>query len=100
MCILSVHTPVPAHATVLTADPHHNASQHMLTAIPAYPFRGLRGAGYTGQGTPWTDHQSIPAPMHRDRQPFTLKPTGNLESPINLTCGVVVGGNRSTWRNA
>lgn len=37
--VLSLHTSVPAHATVLTADPRRNASQHILTAINAYPFR-------------------------------------------------------------
>lgn len=40
--VSSLHTSVPAHATVLTADPCRNASQHILTAIKAYPFRSQR----------------------------------------------------------
>ncbi len=36
------------------------------------------------RGTPWTGRQSVAGPTYRDRQPFT--PTGNLESPVNLTC--------------
>ncbi len=41
-----------------------------------------------GQGTPWTCSQFIARLTYRDKQPFTLtfKPTGSLESPINLTC--------------
>ncbi len=64
-------TPVPAHATVLTADPHHNASQHMLTAISTYPFRGLWGVNHRDTGTINRSHYT---------------PTGNLESSINITC--------------
>lgn len=38
MCVFCVRTLVPAPATVLTADPHHNtqrAAQHMLTVHPS-----------------------------------------------------------------
>merc|ERR1712035_199013 len=53
---------------------------------------GSLGAGWSlsqltlgkRQGTPWTSHQFIAGLTHRDRQPFT--PTGNLESPNNLSC--------------
>jgi len=38
------------------------------------------------QGTPWTGRLSITRLTQRDRQPCTLTPTANLESPINLTC--------------
>ncbi len=36
------------------------------------------------QDTPWTGRQSVTGPTYRDRHPLTFKPTGNLESPINL----------------
>ncbi len=40
-----------------------------------------------GRGAPWTSHQFIARLTYRDKQPFTLTvtPTGNLESPVNLT---------------
>ena len=56
------------------------------------PSVGLRGGWSLSQqssgksrGTPWTGCQSIIGP-HRDKQPHTLTPKVNLETPINLTC--------------
>ncbi|XP_078019577.1 dynein axonemal assembly factor 3 isoform X1 [Epinephelus lanceolatus] len=50
-----------------------------------------------GRGTPWTGHQTITG--LRDRQPFTLTftPTGNLESPINLTCVFLDSGRKPEY---
>lgn len=76
MWVFSVHTSVPAHATVLTADPCRNASQHILTAIPAYAFRS-RGSGFTLNRSP-VNHRA-------DTHGQTTIPTGTLEPPISLT---------------
>lgn len=37
---------------------------------------------------------------YRGKQPFmlTFTPTGNLESPVNLTCICAEGGNQRIWR--
>lgn len=81
--VFSEHTSVPVYATVLTADPCCKASQHILTAIPAYPFRSQ------GLCSPWAGLQSITklAHTHTDGQPFlNLVPTGRLEPPISLAC--------------
>ena len=57
--------------------------------LPLYPVRGRGGTGaYPSvmgrrQGTPWTS-RIITGLTCRDEQPFTLTPTGNLESSINL----------------
>jgi len=55
-----------------------------------------REAGYT-----WTGRQSITGPHRdkRDKQPHTLTPNDNLETPVNLTaCLWTVGGSRRTRR--
>ncbi len=62
-------------------------SIHYLSSLS---FAGLWSQLSLGEqrGTPWTGRQSVTGPTYRDRQPLTLTftPTGNLESPVNLTC--------------
>ncbi len=63
-------------------------------AVNTYPWQGHGGlepipaALGREAGSPWIGCQFITGLTHKDNQPFThtFTPTGNLESPINLTC--------------
>jgi len=49
-----------------------------------------------GESTPWTGRQSITGP-HRNKQPHTLTPRDNLETPINITCMLLDSGRKPEY---
>jgi len=75
------------------------------SSLPAWSVGRVAGGWSLSQrssgerrGSPWTGRRSITGP-HRDKQPLTLTPKDNLESPVNLTaCCWTVGGTRRTQR--